>query len=211
MTKSIIWVQTLLVYSFCGFLFDGRALSADNKVLERVLFDLKVEQQTIPEVLAEIEKKTGYEIDTDKPVQGTVTFEFKLISLQESIDRLFSGVNHSILFKEQEKKILILTFSEGGKSLASKPGLSNNNTKGKDLSSEGRAPMADASNAIDVYKETMKTGTKQELQSESSPMSAADKAIIGMKTGAKHESHPESSPMSASENAMKAYAKEKNN
>ncbi|MEA3359987.1 MAG: hypothetical protein U9R17_11370 [Thermodesulfobacteriota bacterium] len=79
-----------------------------NKEPKTVVFSLNVKDELLKEALKKISKSTGYEITVSENWENLpVTAQFKNETVEDGLNRLLRGLNHSLVIEDTEKKISI--------------------------------------------------------------------------------------------------------
>lgn len=213
--KTKYKVQLLL--SFTLFLFisnsfaQGGTGAADSAIeLESVYISIKAVGRPITDVLQEIERKTGVHIKISRKVQEKITIELRHFPLLGGLDRLFSGIDHSIMYNGKKKEVLVMILNEG-RQVA-------DGTIGKDKitlhGQSGRVPMEAAVEAVRNYQGGLEEGQPVvgATSTTRSPMEASTQAMVnyqkelhirpGLIT---YRESPTDSPMEASTKALVKY------
>ena len=206
-----------ILLSFTLFLFlsnriaQGGTGAAESAIeLESVYVSIKAVGRPIVDVLQEIERKTGVHIKISKKVQEKITIDLRHFPLLGGLDRLFSNIDHSIMYNSNKKEVLVMILKEN-RQVA-------DGTIGKDkrifYGQSGRAPMEAAVEAVINYQGGLEEGQPVVgvTSTTRSPMEASTQAVVNyqkelhIRSGlTTYSETPTDSPMEASTRALVKY------
>ncbi len=170
-TFLLVWLVLMTV----GTDFDSNVW-AEGVGGNRVLISIRAERKLLKDVLKEIEQKTGYTIKVDRPLgERKVSFRFNNVPLSESIQRLFSGTNYSILFDDKKKEISVLSLGKVQRD--TKVLFDSDDKMERKLQGHDQGVMAVIDSVLELHKKAVLRPSALSRQPEESPMTISTKAL----------------------------------
>ena len=139
--------QLIFLFTLVGLLVTySIALSSS---IEEAPVTLSVRDQSLEEVLKNVEEQTEYKITLRDPVTKIVTIELKEYPLEKSIKRLLAGLNYFMVRDENRKELIIDIIDSSVKRDVDQH-------HGNDVLADQSTPMAGLAKVEEDYKQAKK-------------------------------------------------------
>ncbi len=211
--KPIALILGLLFLAHVSILVGNSA--GDELYLDHEI-TIKAVDRPFMDVIKDIERQTGVKIVVKKDVDKKVTLNLQHCRLEEGLNRLLAGTDHSIIFDESASQVTILVLNKGA---GAKP--DSRTGAGGQAGNKGQrpehSPMEASSAALKDYKLYQQKGKPgvSATKKQASPMDASSAALENYKEyknkKGNNKTHitgsANSSPMEASASALEQFKK----